>query len=61
MGTLNRDKLGRRIAVMLAAVVIMGVGVGLFVRGAMGADPFSTLNLGISGKIGWSFGAWQVL
>ena len=26
-----------------------------------GVDPFSAMNLGISGFIGWSFGTWQLL
>ncbi len=51
----------RRVAAMLAAVIVMGIGVGLFVRGSMGADPYSTLNLGVSSKIGMSFGAWQAI
>jgi uncharacterized membrane protein YczE len=55
------QKLPRRITFMLIAVVIMGFGVSLFVKGTMGADPFSTINLGISSKIGISFGAWQAI
>lgn len=60
-GGLLRRYSARRIAVMLAAVVFMGVGVGLFVRGAMGADPYSTLNLGVSSKLGMAFGTWQAI
>jgi len=46
---------------MFLAVVIMGVGVSLYVLGGMGADPFSTLNLGVSSKLGLSFGTWQII
>lgn len=46
---------------MLLAVEVMGCGVGLFVRGNMGSDPFSTLNLGVASKLGLSFGLWQAI
>ena len=46
---------------MLIAVTVMGVGVGCFMLAAMGSDPFSTLNLGVSSKIGLSFGTWQAI
>lgn len=55
------QRLPRRILAMLVSVIVMGCGVALFVQGAMGADPFSTLNLGVSSKIGLSFGAWQAI
>ena len=51
----------RRTFVMLIAVIIMGCGVGFFMQASMGSDPFSTLNLGVSSKIGLSFGSWQVI
>ena len=51
----------RRIVAMFAAVIAMGLGVSLYVLGGMGADPFSTLNLGVSSRLGLSFGAWQIL
>lgn len=53
--------LPRRICVMLVSVIIMGVGISLFLIGAMGSDPFSTLNLGVSSKLGLSFGTWQAV
>lgn len=55
------QRLPRRIIFMFLAVVVMGFGVALFVKGAMGADPFSTINLGISSRIGLSFGTWQAI
>lgn len=55
------QRLPRRIIFMFLAVVVMGFGVALFVKGAMGADPFSTINLGISSRIGLSFGMWQAI
>lgn len=55
------QRLPRRITAMLAAVIIMGIGVSLYVLGGMGADPFSTLNLGVSSKLGLTFGTWQII
>ena len=55
------QRLPRRITFMLIAVIIMGFGVSLFVLSAMGADPFSTINLGVSSKLGLSFGLWQAI
>lgn len=55
------QRLPRRITAMLAAVIIMGIGVSLYVLGGMGADPFSTLNLGVSSKLGLTFGMWQII
>lgn len=55
------QRLPRRIIAMLISVIVMGCGVALFVLGAMGADPFSTLNLGVSSKLGLSFGTWQAI
>lgn len=56
-----RRHLLKRALVMLLAVIIMGMGVGCFMLAAMGSDPFSTLNLGISSKLGLSFGTWQAV
>lgn len=51
----------KRTVAMLIAVIIMGAGVGFFMLAAMGSDPFSTLNLGISSKLHLSFGTWQAI
>lgn len=55
------QRLPRRVIVMLLAVTLMGVGVSLFVLGDMGADPYSTLNLGVGARLGLSFGTWQAI
>lgn len=60
-GKYSGQRLVRRISFMFIAVVIMGFGVSLFVKGAMGADPFSTINLGVSSVVGMSFGLWQAI
>jgi uncharacterized membrane protein YczE len=51
----------KRTVAMLAAVIVMGAGVGCFMLAAMGSDPFSTLNLGVSSRLHLSFGAWQAI
>lgn len=51
----------KRTVIMLLAVTIMGIGVGIFVRAAMGSDPYSTMNLGVASKLGLSFGTWQAI
>lgn len=55
------QRLPRRIIAMLVSVIFMGFGVSLFVLGSMGSDPFSTLNLGVSSRLGVSFGVWQAI
>lgn len=61
IGRFRGQHMVKRTAIMLLAVIIMGMGVGFFMHAAMGSDPFSTLNLGVSSKLGLSFGTWQVI
>lgn len=53
------QKLVRRIITMLIAVTVMGFGTALCFIAAMGADPCSSMNLGLSMKAGISFGTFQ--
>jgi len=55
------QKLPRRIVVMLIAVTFMGFGTSLCILANTGADPCSTMNLGLSAKLGLSFGVFQAL
>lgn len=50
-----------RIVVMILACSLLGLGISFYVHAAMGSDPFSTLNLGISSKLPISFGVWQAI
>ena len=54
-------RMPQRISAMIVACCFLGLGISFYVHASMGSDPFSTMNLGISSKIGWSFGTWQVL
>ncbi len=50
-----------RLAVMAAGVVCIGIGSGLFRYSGFGADPFTTMNLGLSSLLNLSFGTWQLI
>ena len=46
---------------MLTGIVFIGLCVSFFRLAGFGVDPFTAMNLGISGYIGWSFGTWQLI
>lgn len=46
---------------MLAGNLLIGAGVAFYRMGGFGADPYTCMNLGISGFLGMSFGNWQLL
>jgi len=54
-----KDK--KSILAVLLAVICMGLSLSFLIRLDLGTDPCSTLNLGIVGKLGISFGTWQVI
>lgn len=45
---------------MLLGIVLLGISISLLRYGAMGTDPYTTMNLGVSSTIGVSFGAYQL-
>ncbi len=51
----------RRIMLMLGGVFFIGTSVACYRLSGFGVDPFSCMNLGISGFIGMTFGNWQVV
>ena len=57
----TRPRAGRRMAALLASVVVMGFGVAVFKLVGFGTDPCSTFNLGLANCTGLSFGTWQLL
>ncbi len=59
--TATKKYLGRRTAMMLIGIFFLGVSVGLFRLAALGVDPFTCMNLGISGFLHMSFGNWQLI
>nr|WP_296958831.1 hypothetical protein [uncultured Mediterraneibacter sp.] len=46
---------------MLTGILFIGLCVSFFRLAGFGVDPFTAMNLGISGYIGWSFGTWQLI
>ena len=52
---------GMRAAFMLLGILLIGICVTCYRLSDFGVDPFSGMNLGISGFIGWSFGNWQLV
>lgn len=47
--------------IMLAAVILMGFSLSLLVMTNFGTDPCSAMNYGVSGKLGLTFGTYQLL
>ena len=54
-------KITKRAGMMILGILFIGLCVSFLRLSVFGVDPFSAMNLGISGFIGWSFGTWQLL
>ena len=54
-------KLFKRSLMMVTGILFIGICVGAYRLSAFGVDAFTCMNLGISGFLGMSFGAWQLL
>ena len=54
-------KITKRTGMMILGILFIGLCVSSLRLSGFGVDPFSAMNLGISGFIGWSFGTWQLL
>ena len=55
-----RPKMANRLAALVLSILVMGFCVAVFKLIAVGTDPCSCMNLGISGRLGISFGTWQL-
>ena len=51
----------KRTGGMVLGILFIGLCVSFLRLSQFGVDPFSAMNLGISGFIVWSFGTWQLL
>jgi len=51
----------RRISMMLIGNLCIGIAVSLFRLSSFGTDPFTTMNLGVSGFLHTSLGVYQLL
>ena len=50
-----------RVVRMLVGILLIGMCVASYRMSGFGVDPFSCMNLGVSGFIGMSFGSWQLI
>lgn len=50
-----------RILMMLLGILLIGMCVASYRMSGFGVDPFSCMNLGVSGFVGMSFGTWQLI
>ena len=58
---INLDRAWRRsFFLMIAGVIVMGIGVSLLKVTDFGTDPYSSMNYGVSEKIGLSLGTYQL-
>lgn len=46
---------------LILGILIIGISVAAFRLSSFGVDPFTCMNLGISGYLHMSFGNWQLL
>lgn len=46
---------------MAVGVALIGIGISFTILSRFGADPCTSMNLGISQKIGLTFGVWQCI
>lgn len=46
---------------MLFGILLIGLSVSFFRLSAFGVDPFTCMNLGVSGFVHLSFGTWQLI
>lgn len=51
----------KRILLMLAGILLIGMCVAFYRMSGFGVDAFSCMNLGVSGFIKMSFGNWQLI
>ena len=56
----KQEKGVKRFFMMIFSILLMGFGISLFSYSDMGVDPFTSMNMAISGKIGISFGFYQM-
>lgn len=50
-----------RLFMMFIGILFIGLGVASYRMSGFGTDPFTCMNLGISGFISMSFGTWQLI
>ena len=51
----------KKVLITLVSVIFMGVSLSVLNIIDWGMDPFTYMNISISGKLGWTLGNWQIL
>ena len=51
----------KKMIYMIMGIILIGICVASYRLAVFGVDPFTCMNLGISGFIGMSFGNWQLI
>lgn len=49
------------ILMMFVGILFIGLGVASYRMSGFGTDPFTCMNLGISGFLSMTFGTWQLI
>lgn len=57
----KRHNLAARITLVVAANLILGLGIGILRLSGFGTDPYTCMNLGVSSHLGLSLGAYQMV
>ncbi|MYM20898.1 hypothetical protein GSY69_13245 [Brevibacterium sp. 5221] len=61
MADRHPGSLAARSLYALAGVVLIGLGAAILQTGGVGVDPYTALNIGVSDRLGWTLGAYQLL
>lgn len=62
MESKNKNKnLAMRIVLVVLANMILGLGISLLRLAGFGTDPYTCMNLGVSSKLGMSYGTYQMI
>ncbi len=60
-GFFEKEHFGKRLMIVIAAVIMMGFALSFLILADLGTDPCTMMNRAISAKLGMSFGNWQAL
>lgn len=57
----KNKNLAMRIVLVVLANMILGLGISLLRLAGFGTDPYTCMNLGVSSKLGMSYGTYQMI
>ena len=56
----NKKEFAANVVMVVIAVLCMGISLGFLLETDLGTDPYTFMNVSISGRIGWTLGNWQL-